>query len=822
MIQKDTQPDPLRSALAECDRLREENARLRRALAEHNIPIPMSGEARAVPSTEKDAGSDPKTVADQIKHRVALFRSLFRGREDVYAVRWEGSDGRSGYMPKSDRDWKAYNASKPEDRKKTDRKTRKLWPLTDQAVEDHLRGRHTIGIYPLLTDETCWFLAVDFDKKTWQQDALAFLDTCRELDVPAALERSRSGNGGHVWIFFDRAIPAVVARKLGCLILTRTMEHRHQVGLDSYDRFFPNQDTMPKGGLGNLIALPLQMAPRKSGNSLFLDSEFRPFPDQWHFLTTIRRMTDSAAEQLVDEAQRNGDLIGVRISLTDDDGEQDPWTLPPSRKRLGRPIEGPLPERIQVVRANLLYVEKKGLPSPMLNRLLRLAAFQNPEFYKAQAMRLSTFGKPRVIACGDDLVHHVALPRGCMADLKALLQAHSIKPEVRDERFAGKRIEAEFRGALRPLQQEAVSKVIDHDEGILCAPTAFGKTAVAAWLIAERKVNTLVLVHRQQLMDQWHERLAMFLDLPANSLGQVGGGKTDRTGTVDIAVIQSLHRKEEVKDFVAEYGQVVVDECHHISAFTFEQVMKQVKAKYVVGLTATPTRKDGHHPIIFMQCGPIRFNLSARTMTETTPFKHRVIPRITEFRMQSDLTDVTIQDTYAALIDDAERNEMIAADLVRSLESGRSPLLLTGRTEHLKFFAAKLEGVVKHAFVLKGGMGKKQRRAVADALASVPEGEPRASLATGSYIGEGFDDARLDTLFLAMPISWKGTLQQYVGRLHRLHDNKRVVQVYDYIDANVPMLARMYERRLKGYSAIGYTIEDDSAAASAGVKFNLS
>jgi len=373
MIPKDPQPDQLRSALAECNRLREENARLRSALAEHQVPIPTSPEARAVPSAEKDAVSDSKTVADQVKQRVTLFRSLFRGREDVYAVRWEGSDGRSGYMPKSDRDWKAYNASKPEDRKKTDQKTRKFWMLTDQAVEDHLRGRQTIGVYPLLSDETCWFLAVDFDKKTWQQDALAFLDTCRELDVPAALERSRSGKGGHVWIFFDRALPAIVARKLGCLTLTRTMECRHQVGLDSYDRFFPSQDTMPKGGFGNLIALPLQMAPRKLGNSLFVDSDFQPYPDQWQFLTTIRRMTGRAAEQLIAEAQRNGDVIGVRISLADEEDEQDPWTLPPSQKRLNQKIEGPLPERVRIVRANLLYVEKNGLPSTMLNSLLRIS-----------------------------------------------------------------------------------------------------------------------------------------------------------------------------------------------------------------------------------------------------------------------------------------------------------------------------------------------------------------------------------------------------------------------------------------------------------------
>jgi superfamily II DNA or RNA helicase len=388
-------------------------------------------------------------------------------------------------------------------------------------------------------------------------------------------------------------------------------------------------------------------------------------------------------------------------------------------------------------------------------------------------MRLSTYAKPRVIACGEDFAQHIALPRGCLPEILALLEAHRIRPDVRDERFAGTPIEVEFHGELRSLQLEAVSKITQHDEGILCAPTAFGKTAVAAWLIAKRKVNTMVMVHRQQLLDQWHERLSMFLNLPEKAIGQIGGGKMDRTGHVDIAVIQSLHRKDEIKDFVAEYGQVIVDECHHISAFTFEQVMKQVKAKYVVGLTATPTRKDGHHPIIYMQCGPARFSMSARTMTETTPFEHKVIPRHTEFRTAPEVNDITIHDVYAALVDDAARNEMIAADLIRAVDAGRSPLLLTGRTEHLQYFATKLNGTVKHVFVLKGGMGKKQRRNIAEALASVAEDEPRAILATGSYIGEGFDDARLDTLFLAMPISWKGTLQQYVGRLHRLHDNKR-------------------------------------------------
>jgi hypothetical protein len=499
------------------------------------------------------------------------------------------------------------------------------------VLRQHLEGKQTIGVYPVLLDETCWFLAFDFDQKSWQENAAAFLETCHGLGVPTALERSRSGNGGHVWIFFARSIPAATARKLGSLILTRTMDRRHQLGMDSYDRFFPNQDTMPKGGFGNLIALPLQWMPRQNNNSVFVDADFRPYPDQWKFLSGIQRMNAEPVETLVREAMRTGSVVGVRISLTDEDEETEPWTMPPSKRRPLKAIEGPFPERVEIVRSNLLYIEKGNLPSAMLNRLLRLAAFQNPEFYKAQAMRLSTFGKPRIISCGQEFAQHVALPRGCLVEAMALLAEHKIKVDLRDERCEGTPIEANFEGQLRPYQEDAVASIAAHDDGLLCAPTAFGKTAVAAWLIGKRKVSTLVLVHRQQLLDQWQERLAMFLGAPLNSIGQIGGGKSERTRSIDVAVIQSLYRKNEVKDFVAEYGQVIVDECHHISAFTFEQVMKQVKARFVVGLTATPTRKDGHHPIIYMQCGPIRFSMSARTMTESTPFEHQVIPRNTDF-----------------------------------------------------------------------------------------------------------------------------------------------------------------------------------------------
>jgi superfamily II DNA or RNA helicase len=683
-------------------------------------------------------------------------------------------------------------------------------------MEAHLRGKVIVGIYPLLADETCRLLAADFDKTSWREDALAFLQACDEWNVPASLERSRSGNGGHIWIFFDVPVPAIVARKLGAALLTRAMERRHQIGLDSYDRFFPNQDTMPKGGFGNLIALPLQREARNRGNSVFVGRDLEVFPDQWEYLRTVRLMSAIDVERIVEHAQRKGDVVGVRFSEAGEDADEpDPWTLPPSRRHAELRLTCSLPSELTVVQAGQLFIEKAGVPAPLANRLLRLAAFQNPEFYKAQSMRLSTYGKPRVIACGLDLPRHIAIPRGCLPELQSLLQKHSVRCLVRDERVCGRTIDVVFQGELRPTQEEAVGCILQHDDGVLCAPTAFGKTAVAAWMIAARKNSTLVLVHRQQLLDQWRARLAMFLNLPVDSIGQVGGGRDSRSGVLDVAVIQSLHHQGEVKDFVAEYGHVIIDECHHISAVTFERVMREVKARYVLGLTATPMRKDGHHPIIFMQCGPIRYRMQARAMTESTPFRHVVVPRLTSLQPDA-AADVTIQDLYALMVEHAHRNEQIVADVCRAVQAGRCPLVLSGRKEHLDVLGNLLQDKVRHVFVLRGGLGRKQRREVADKIAGVPEADARVILATGSYIGEGFDDPRLDTLFLTMPISWKGTLQQYVGRLHRLHENKRVVQVYDYVDSAVRMLGRMYERRLKGYADIGYEIQ---TAAQAELEF---
>ncbi len=665
-----------------------------------------------------------------------------------------------------------------------------------------------MGVYPMLPDETCFFLAADFDKTHWREDAEAVLETCRRMSVAAVLERSRSGNGGHVWLFFQEAVSAALARRLGSHILTETMELRPDIGLDSYDRFFPNQDTLPQGGFGNLIALPLQKRPRDLGNSVFIDAEGLPHQDQWSFLSVVRKIDRSTVEEIVRDAERRGRVVGVRIAAENEE-DADPWTAPPSRRRKEPPLVGPLPESLELTLGDQIYVAKDRLPPGLRNRLLRLAAFQNPQFYKAQAMRLPTYDKPRIIGCAEDHPRHLGLPRGCLEDVRRLLSDLGIAASIRDERNAGAPLEVEFHGELRPEQETAARAMLAHDTGVLSATTAFGKTVVAAWIIAQRRVNTLVLVHRRQLLEQWAERLAAFLELPAKAIGRIGGGRRKPTGGLDVAVIQSLVRKGVVRDCVADYGHLIVDECHHLSAQSFEQVVRRAKARFVTGLSATVTRKDGHHPIVFMQCGPVRHRVDAKAQAAAHPFAHTVLVRPTSFfPAKAADTDVRIQfqDLYRELIADEHRNQTICDEVLRAVGEGRSPLVLTERNEHLENLAARLAPNIRHLVVLRGGSRPKEARAIAARLAAIPGSEERALLATGRYIGEGFDDARLDTLFLTLPVSWRGTIAQYAGRLHRLYHGKREVQVYDYADLNVPMLSRMFDRRCRGYEAIGYSI----------------
>ena len=785
--------------------LKAENAKLVALLESHGIEwrshpsLPSAASAASVPEPEPAPEPEPPGSSLSTAEKVALFRRLFRGRTDVYPVRWEGkTSGKSGYAPACANEWRAGVCEKPRI-KCGDCGHRLLIPLSDAVIYDHLAGEHTVGVYPLLEDETCYFLAVDFDEADWRQDARAFMQSCVELGVPVALEISRSGQGAHAWVFFASRVSARDARRLGTALISHTCSRTRQLELASYDRLFPNQDTMPKGGFGNLIALPLQKWPRESGCSVFVDADLRPHPDQWAFLAALQSMPGHDVEPTILRA--TGGVHPLDVTFIEDEDLAAPWKRESTSHQK---LTGPMPASLSVTLANRIYFEKAQLPQALANRLIRLAAFQNPEFYKAQAMRMSVWDKPRVIGNAENYPQHIALPRGCLAAAQALLKDNGIRCDLLDERYGGEPIDVGFVGTLRPDQERAVSAMLHHDAGVLCAPTAFGKTVTAAAIIARRGVNTLVLVHRTELLQQWQERLQAFLNMDVGVgkgvVGTIGGGKAKPTGRIDIAVMQSLSRQGEVNALVDNYGQVIVDECHHVGAASFDAILKRIKAKFVLGLTATPIRRDGQQPIIFMQCGPIR-HTAARPAS--APHDLEVLPRSRFARIDLPTT-AGIQDVFRHLANDGARTEAIATEITAAFEQGRKVLVLTERTEHLDAIHLALAARVPSPFVLHGRMSKKRRADLIAELDALAPEAPRILLATGKLVGEGFDHPPLDTLVLAMPVSWKGTLQQYAGRLHREHASKTDVRIIDFVDTGHPALLRMWDKRQRGYRAMGY------------------
>ena len=775
----------------------------------------LTAELQTLDGTHREPPRHSASPGDAVPltgpEKVALFRSLFRGRDEVFPVLWTSSKtGRTGYSPACDNEWAPGVCEKPRVRC-GECPNQAFVAVSDRVILDHLRGRHVAGVYPLLADEACWFLAADFDKAQWKKDVAAFRDTCNNAGLPVSVERSRSGNGAHAWFFFDAPVSAAAARRMGCYLITQAMSRRHGLDMASYDRLFPNQDTMPRGGFGNLIALPLQHGPRAQDNTVFVDEDFAAFPDQWAYLAGVQRIPASTVERVAADAERSGQVLGVRTSGLEDEDEAAPWLIPPScRSALVAPaVKEPVPTRVEATLAQRLFIRKAGLPSSLINALRRIAAFQNPDFYEKQRLRLSTARIPRIICRAEDFPRHVALPRGCVDDATALLQPLGATLEIDDQREDGHPIECRFHGTSTELQEQAVRALRAHDIGVLVAPPGVGKTVAGIRMIAERARNTLVLVHLRPLLEQWVAQLAMFLDVDPRTIGRIGDGKRRATGVIDVATFQSLVRGGTVADLVAGYGHVVVDECHHGAASSFEQVLSEVRARYVTGLTATPKRRDGQHPIFEMQLGPARYVVDRRSSLATSPFARRLVVRETEFELTGE-TDLPIQRIYSSLAGDARRNDLILNDVIGALDAGRSPLVLTERKHHLDFLAGRLRAFTRHLIVLQGGVGAKKRREALTALAAIPDGEEFLILATGRYIGEGFDDARLDTLLLTMPVSWRGTVVQYTGRLHRLHPDKTEVRIYDYVDRRVPVLARMYKRRLTGYRAIGYAPSEET------------
>ena len=738
---------------------------------------------------------NPVQVPVTTQEKVALFGNLFRGRNDVHAVRWESKQGRHGYALACDNEWRQDVCLKPKV-KCGECRNQAFQPLDHLALYEHLSGQRTVGLYPLLPDESTWLLALDFDKSDWRQAVTAFRNACEAWEIPCSVERSRSGDGAHVWLFFEQPIAAAMARRLGFALLDKAMERHANLSFESYDRLFPNQDTLPAGGFGNLVALPLQLGPRQSGNSVFIDDAFEPHTDQWAYLSAVKRIRLQLIEQY---------LAGIDNPGDNEDDELKPWEkgLPLAKGR----ISG-CPEAIEITLANRIYLPAGALPQALLARLKRLASFSNPVFFKTQALRFSTHGISRFISLARIEQGYLSLPRGCLDDVLALLLEQSIKVTIDDKRMTGQRLSGlKFKGELRPDQKKAVAALASYDNGVLYAPTAFGKTVTAIGVIQKRKVNTLILVHNRQLLDQWKERLDQFLG--GCSIGTLGGGKKRPSGEIDIATYQSLmdRKTNAVDERLFDYGQIIIDECHHISAPRYEALLSESRARYLLGITATPHRQDGHQPLIFMLAGPIRHTVKGDARHE---FERRVIVRLLDHLPPIELARVEtrphIAGIYHWLMHDEKRNHQIVEDVVAEVDKGRHPLLLTERREH----ATILAGLLRHrditCEVLLGAMRAKERDAVMALLDNT-----QVLIATGKYIGEGFDLPRLDTLFLGLPISWKGSLAQYAGRIHRASSGKDRVVIYDYLDSGLPTLERMFGRRSKAYHALGYSVADGEA-----------
>lgn len=826
--------DTIKSLQSRIQALEDENRLLKERLEEAGVSYAniVSGDAEGVVELyDPDQGARIKKFDVTDKIASDFFMMFCRGRKDVYDLRYTNpKTGKNGYYSQCFNRWdRGCHIQKKDGVRCKDCELRAYKPVTLPLIKAHMNGtdpngNDVVAIYPMLENNLCQLLVFDFDNHAkgaeqedyaniddgWKEEINALRRICKNLDVDAVVERSRSGRGAHLWIFFKEMVPARLARRFGFALLEKGAESVNLKSFKYYDRMIPTQDALPEGGLGNVIALPLQGMALKSGNSAFIDENWNAYEDQLNVLAGTRRLTRQGIEDYLSLWYSTG-------SISEDNGTDAPWDK-------NSEIEaGSVKGVVRIVLADRIYIDSTGMSNKTKRQLRRMATFSNKQYFQNQAMDMPNYDESRFIYLGSDEGKYIVLPRGLREEILKKFDNAGISYKIEDKRTKGQELNISFRGELRESQIPVVETMLENETGILHAATAFGKTVVCCDMIARRGISTLILVDRADLMNQWIKRLEEFLDIDEelpeyqtktgrtrkrkSLIGNLQGAHDTLTGIVDVAMIRSLKKKDGFHPKLKEYAQVYFDECHHAASDSAIEVLQEINAKYVYGVTATPKRGDGKEKINEFLLGPIRYRFTAKDRAEEQNINHLVYPRFTRTVKPHHLSKTPYgNDAYELIRNNDVRDEQIIRDVADCVQAGRTPVVLTKYVDHAKKLSERLKTYADRLILLTGANGTKARRAQVEELNKVDNSDSLILVGTGSLLGEGFDFPRLDTLFMATPVSGENVVEQYVGRLNRDYDGKENVIVYDYVDSHIPKFDKMYSARMKAYKKIGYEL----------------